>query len=165
MPTASPRVFWGLIGGSGGLTKIGAGTLTLSGTNTYTGGTFLNAGTLAISADGNLGDAAGRVTFNGGTLQFAASTTLANTRPMTMNADGVIDTNGFDAGIAGVIGGLGGLVKNGTGTLFLAAGNTYIGGTTINGGAISISANTALGNGASTITFNGGSLLTLSISP
>ncbi|MBN9541180.1 MAG: autotransporter-associated beta strand repeat-containing protein, partial [Alphaproteobacteria bacterium] len=150
----------GPIGGSGGLTKIGTGTLTLSGTNTYTGGTFLNAGTLAISVDGNLGDAAGRVTFNGGTLQFAASTTLANTRPMTMNADGVIDTNGFDAGIAGVIGGLGGLVKNGTGTLFLAAGNTYLGGTTINGGAISISASTAMGNAASTITFNGGTLLT-----
>ncbi|WP_296347944.1 autotransporter-associated beta strand repeat-containing protein [Reyranella sp.] len=150
----------GPIGGSGGLTKIGAGTLTLSGTNTYTGGTFLNAGTLAISADGNLGDAAGRVTFNGGTLQFAASTTLANTRPMTLNADGVIDTNGFDAGIAGSIGGMGGLVKNGTGTLFLAAGNTYIGGTTINGGAISISASTALGHASSVITFNGGSLLT-----
>jgi fibronectin-binding autotransporter adhesin len=150
----------GPIGGSGGLTKIGTGTLTLSGTNTYTGGTFLNAGALAISADGNLGDAAGRVTFNGGTLRFAASTTLANTRPMTLNADGVIDTNGFDAGIAGVIGGLGGLVKNGTGTLFLAAGNTYVGGTTINAGAISVSASTALGNASSSITFNGGSLLT-----
>jgi autotransporter-associated beta strand protein len=40
----------GFISGSGGLTKVGAGTLTLSDTNSYSGGTSLNRGTLDLAA-------------------------------------------------------------------------------------------------------------------
>jgi hypothetical protein len=43
----------------------------LTGTNTYSGGTFINAGTLAIKADANLGAAGTGITFNGsGHLSF-----------------------------------------------------------------------------------------------
>ena len=45
----------GVIAGASGLNKAGAGVLTLTGTNTYTGGTRINAGTLAIAASGALG--------------------------------------------------------------------------------------------------------------
>ena len=55
-----------MISGGGSLTKDGAGILTLTGTNTYTGGTVLNAGTLTVNGAQALG--LGNVVVNGGTL-------------------------------------------------------------------------------------------------
>ena len=53
----------------GGLTKIGAGTLTLTGANTYTGPTQVNAGTLLVNNPAGSGTGSGTVTINnGGTL-------------------------------------------------------------------------------------------------
>jgi autotransporter-associated beta strand protein len=62
----------GLSGGTGGaLVKVGTGTLTLTGPNTYSGGTSFNGGIVAVNSDANLGT--GRLSFNGGTLQALAS--------------------------------------------------------------------------------------------
>ncbi len=64
------------LGGSTGFIKTGAGTLVLGGTNSYGGTTSVNAGTLSISSDANLGNG-GAVALNGGTLQTTGSLTLA----------------------------------------------------------------------------------------
>lgn len=59
----------GLAGGAfGRITKIGTGTLTLSGANTYTGGTTVSSGTLLINNSTGSGTGTGRVQVNGGTL-------------------------------------------------------------------------------------------------
>ena len=134
--------FDSVISGSGNVQQNGSGTVALTGANTYTGGTFLNNGTLAVGADSALGDASGGVTFNGATLQLAQAFDLASTRAVTINAaGGTIDTQGFDTTVTQGISGAGALTKAGSGTLMLAGDSTYQGGTTIAGGTVQ------LGNG------------------
>ena len=63
-----------MLAGSGHLTKLNTGTLTLDGmTNSYGGGTTINQGTVSISGDVNLG-APATLTLNGGTLLVTAGT-------------------------------------------------------------------------------------------
>jgi len=70
------------------LTKAGSGTLTLSSTsNTYTGGTNLNGGTISVSANTNLGNSGG-LTFGGGTLQITGSSYTSTSRSVTLGAGG-----------------------------------------------------------------------------
>lgn len=73
------------IGGTVGLSKDGAGTLTLSGTNTYTGGTNVDNGILIISSDANLGDANGALTMVGGALQTAVDVSVGAGRALSGN--------------------------------------------------------------------------------
>jgi len=62
------------ISGAGGVTKLGAGTLVLSGSNNYSGGTTLSEGILSVGAAENLGSSANALTFGGGTLRVTGTT-------------------------------------------------------------------------------------------
>jgi autotransporter-associated beta strand protein len=57
--------FGGVISGSGAFTKFGAGTLVLTGANTYTGGTTIGAGTLRVGDGATSGSLTGNVVTNG----------------------------------------------------------------------------------------------------
>ncbi len=145
-------------GGNGfSLTKIGGGTITLTGVSSYSGGTVFNGGILNANADAALGNAAGGLTFNGGAFQFGSAFTSA--RAVTLNdAGGVVDTNGFNSTLSGAIGGDGGLTKNGLGTLFLTGNNTFQGPTTINNGVLNVNSDAALGSENNAFTFSSGTL-------
>ncbi|TWT11624.1 autotransporter-associated beta strand repeat-containing protein [Reyranella sp. CPCC 100927] len=134
--------FAGVISGTGSVEHNGTGTTTLTGANTYSGGTVLNAGTLSVSADTNLGSASGGLTFNSGTLQNTAAFVTA--RNVTLNAAGGTFQTDADLTVGGVISGTGGLTKTGTATLILTGNNTYAGTTTITAGTLQ------LGNGGTT---------------
>ncbi len=149
----------GVISGTGVLKKFGDGTLVLTGTNTYEGGTVLDAGTISVASDGNLGDASGPLTLNGGTLQTTGTLTTGRTTSLT--SDSTVDvaqnttlTHGGD------ISGSGALEKTGGGTLVLRGASTYSGGTTISGGVISISSDAGLGDASGALTLDYGRLRT-----
>ncbi|EAU4633123.1 autotransporter outer membrane beta-barrel domain-containing protein [Salmonella enterica subsp. enterica serovar Worthington] len=109
------------IGGTGSVVKSGDKTLTLSGTNSYTGGTTINDGTLVATSVDALGS--GDVTDNA-TLELNTSGTFDN-----------------------VISGSGQVVKSGDDALTLSGANSYTGGTTISGGTLVASNVEALGSG------------------
>ncbi|MFZ5781135.1 MAG: autotransporter-associated beta strand repeat-containing protein [Pseudomonadota bacterium] len=157
------------ITGAGGLTKAGAGTLTLSAANSYTGGTVVSGGTLLLSGLGTLGASSGSTTVTGGVLDLGGTTQTQN--------GGVIVTGGtiqngtfsssatfeVESGTVNIgLSGSGGLVKNGAGTVVLSAANNYTGGTIINEGAVSVSNDSNLGAAGSGIMLGGGALLTTS---
>jgi outer membrane autotransporter protein len=131
------------------LTKIGSGTWMLTGSNTYSGGTTISAGTLQIGNGGTTGNIIGNVTDNG-TLAF--------------------NRNGDNKNFSGMISGSGNLVKLGSDTLVLTADNTYSGGTTIQdgilvAGAPNLAQTTSFALGAGDVFLLGGILRTPSLDP
>jgi autotransporter-associated beta strand protein len=168
--------------GAGGLTKAGTGTFTLTGANTYSGGTTLNAGTLNINNASAIGT--GTFTVAGGAIDntSGAPITLAGNNAQAWNGDFAFGgTNALNMGtgavtlggagtartvttngtapltVGGAIGGTHGLTKAGGGTLILAGNSTYTGPTAVNAGTLRVNGNQSAATGA--VTAAGGATL------
>ncbi len=143
------------------LNKTGAGLLTLSGANSYTGTTTVSAGilsvtgslastTLNVDTGGSLrvdgaaiSDSAAVTVDAGGTLDLTGSETigsLAGSGTVTLDAN-TLTTGGNNAttSFSGGISGVGGLTKTGGGTLTLSGANGYTGTTTVSDGTLNVS--------------------------
>ncbi|HKY17398.1 MAG TPA: autotransporter domain-containing protein [Rhizomicrobium sp.] len=107
-----------------------------------------------ISSDAALGATAGTLTINGGTLQ--ATSTTSGARSISLGASGgTFDVlSGITLTEGGLIAGVGGLTKSGTGTLVLTANESYSGGTIVNAGTLQLGSGGSLSSGSS-LTING----------
>jgi fibronectin-binding autotransporter adhesin len=154
------------ISGSGSLWMVGGGTLGLSGSNTFSGGTTISAGLLQAGNNAALGAGSGRLAISGGALDVhgyslnvgALSGTgtidnLSGSGSLTVGNGGASST--FSGTIQNTAGQLS-LAKTGTGTLTLTGSNTYSDGTTISGGLLRV--NGALAGGGPVQVNGGGSL-------
>ena len=149
----------GLGGGTGaGIIKSGAGTLTLTGANTYTGTTLVDVGTLTLSGAGSLVSPTVNITagailndLNGG---LASNTVATVNGTLALTSDDAIDTlNGSGSvtlaspttltvnqgAFSGVISGDGNLIKTTAGLLTLTGVNTYSGTTRVDVGTLTLS--------------------------
>jgi len=177
----------GSIAGPGALTKANSGSLTLSTTNGYSGGTLLSAGTLSIGINDALG--IGPVVLGGGTIQSSDATVRTLNNPVVLNgtttvggtgnlsftspgagsvaAASTLTVNGsLNATFATAFGGSGALTKAGTGTLKLTGTNS-IGAVTVSAGLLTIDGGTTSNSsialsGARMSIINGGTLSTVS---
>ncbi|MEO0016882.1 MAG: hypothetical protein RLZZ522_165, partial [Verrucomicrobiota bacterium] len=171
-----------VIDGGFGFTKVGTGVLALSGENTYSGGTTLSTGTLAIHNAKALGT--GAFTISSGTLDNSSGAPVINANNNAQNWNGdfsYVGRNNLDLGtgtvtldgnrivscdyepstliVSGVIADGANdysITKSGHGKLALAGANTHSGGTSLNAGTLYVNHAKALGTGALTIT--GGTL-------
>jgi autotransporter-associated beta strand protein len=124
--------------GTVGFALAGTGTLTLTGSNSYTGVTGIDGGVLALGSAGAIGSA-GDVTFGGGTLRYTASNQVDYSTRIKNSAGTIaIDTNGETVSFASAIASsnTSGLTKTGSGTLYLNAANQYSGATTVDAGTL-----------------------------
>ncbi len=142
--------FGGVIGGTGGLTKTGTGVLTLSGANTYSGLTLVDAGTLRLGASGVLADDSTLEVRNGATLDLngfdetVASFTIAGN---------LIGSGTLTAAIYNL---LGGTIDHdlGAGAVYQRSGVTLLNGTSagsavhVEGGMLQLGANERLADTA-----------------
>jgi fibronectin-binding autotransporter adhesin len=107
--------------GAGALIKTTSGTVTIAGSNAYSGGTTLSGGVLAVSADNNLG--LGALTIDGGTLQVLGTSFTSTSRPVDTSSNGggidVANPNNTLTLATQNLSGSGALVKAGQGGLQL----------------------------------------------
>ncbi len=157
--------FNGVINSSGaiGITKTGAGSLILAGSNTYTGGTTVSAGVLQLGVQAGVPDNSA-LTISGGTLDlggFTKTTTAAVSFRGGATQDGTIVNNGaaYDAQagtVSASLQGTAGLNKTTGGTLVLSGSNGYSGTTTLAGGLLTLANSAAVPPGSTlNVTVNG----------
>lgn len=162
----------GTISGAGGLSKTGAGTLTLNGNNNYTGTTTISVGTLALDGGAAIADTGAVSLANtaGAMLQLNAAETIGSLagggttggnvslQSFTLTTGG----NNTNTSYAGAISGTGGLTKTGTGIFTLFGTNTFTGTTTVSAGTLALEGGVAIADtGAVVLADTAGAVLQL----
>jgi autotransporter-associated beta strand protein len=138
-PNSGTFIFNGDFTGAGGLIRNSTPSkLILAGTNSYTGDTTINAGTLQIGNDGATGSLGSGDVINNGTLRFDRTGTL--TVPNAITGTGGVQ---IDCPIN-------------AGTVVFSGTNTFDGGVNVSGGTLRMTNSTALGDGTKVVSLSNG---------
>lgn len=148
------------------LQKTGAGTWTLTGTNTYSSTTTLSGGILSVSNLGNggtassIGDsssAAANLVFDGGTLKYTGANTTSNRAFTIITGKTATIETANNLSFAGATGTAttGSLTKTGAGALTLTGANTYTGATLVSGGSLVLASTGSIANSATVTVASG----------
>ncbi|TAK92754.1 MAG: hypothetical protein EPO07_19110 [Verrucomicrobia bacterium] len=129
----------GAITGPTSIVKSNTGTLFVGTANTYSGGTFVYGGSLAISNNSALGSSATNVTLAGGNLQLSDGTVLASRAVSVPVASTIGVPSGGTATVGGTISGAGALAKIDSGTLNITGSNNFTAALNANLGTINFS--------------------------
>ncbi|MBL8891329.1 MAG: autotransporter-associated beta strand repeat-containing protein [Planctomycetaceae bacterium] len=156
----------GTIEGAIALVKTGGGVQELGGSNTYTGGTTIKAGTLRLNHATNTLSNSGAVTIEGGTLALGTNSDTVGNVTLTsgsISGSGTLTGSSFAvaSGTVGVklSGAAAKLTKSTGGTVTLNNSNNYGGGTEVAAGVLIVSAFGSLGTSSSTIDVGSGGVL------
>ena len=141
--------------GPGSLTKIGVGTLLLTGTNAYTGGTDVNAGTLKVNTAGSLPSSGGVTIASGATLDLSSVVGTITIGDLNGPTGGTLDLGAADltfgtstptTDFEGNISGTGTIIKQGSGTAILSGANSFSGIFDVNAGTLNLTGSLATGS-------------------
>ncbi|MEO8350085.1 MAG: autotransporter-associated beta strand repeat-containing protein, partial [Chthoniobacteraceae bacterium] len=161
------------IAGPIGISKMGTGSLTMQGANTFTGSLTVNGGAVRVPNISAIANSIGVTVNTGGSLQIEGGLTIPTTIPLTLNGNGVpaspaaalqsvsganvvaapvtlgsnsrIEVSADSLTISGAISGSAVLSKSGPGTLNLNGANTFAGGATVQEGVLHLGTPSALG--------------------
>jgi len=150
----------GVISGTGGLTKDGAGTLTLNGANTYSGATTVSAGTLRLGGNERINNGSAVTIASGATFDVNGFTETVGS--IAGLGDILIGGGGLTAGgnntsttFSGNMDGPGTFTKTGTGTLTIGSDLSFGGNLALNAGTLQFDVDNAF---TGTVTMSGGTL-------
>jgi autotransporter-associated beta strand protein len=161
----------GVISGSGAIRVHNQnGTVTLSGANTYTGGTNLASAAVVASSASAFGAQTGALYFSGSSVLTVSTATLSagsidsdtgTSSTISLGANSLAIYQNNAGTYRGTITGSGSVSKHNAGTLTFANATSYTGGTTVHSGKVILASGATLGASSSAITLNNGASLIL----